>query len=516
MRHAKDGEWWVTDPQRALSNNSACYTEKPTMNSFMQEWISLYRSKSGERGIFNREAAVEKARSTGRRDPDHLFLCNPCLPGWVMVVSPEGSIPLSSVEIGDKIWSETGWTTVIDKWSSGIKDVFEYATPVGSVFCTQNHRLIQNGEKVEASYCRAIDKLALPGDDTAPESLPIVLRDYHSTEEVFDITVDNEPHTFWCNGFNVSNCSEIILRPCQMCNLSEVVVRAEDTPATLREKVELASVLGTMQATLTDFRYLRSIWQKNTIEEALLGVSLTGIYDNRITAGENPGKLRKLLGDLKQVSIDTNIQYAAKLGINQAAAITCVKPSGTVSQLCDCASGIHPRYSKYYIRRVRCDRKDPLCKFLVACGLSYEPDGTSEENWVFEFPMRAPEGGIVSADITAVRHLEMWKLYNEAWCEHKPSITVTVREDEWMHVGAWVYEHFNTVSGVSFLPHLDHIYRQAPYEECDKATYDRMVSKIPKTLDWSKLSEYESGDSTKASQTLACSGTSCELVDVVK
>ncbi|RMD78841.1 MAG: ribonucleoside-triphosphate reductase [Lentisphaerae bacterium] len=388
MRHAKSGEWWKTDPQRALANNSACYTEKPGMDTFMREWLALYSSKSGERGIFNREAARYQAKRYDRRDPDHDFGTNPC--------------------------------------------------------------------------------------------------------------------------------SEIILRSCQFCNLSEVVVRSDDTLESLMRKVRLATILGTMQATLTNFRYLRDIWRQNTQEEALLGVSLTGIMDNALMAGRKGEEtLREHLRLLRQEAVETNKEWASRLGINPSAAITCVKPSGTVSQLVDCASGIHPRYSRYYYRRVRADRKDPLAQLMIASNFPYEEDLMKpEHNVIFTFPVKAPENAILRDEISALDQLRLWKIYQDEWCEHKPSITVYVREHEWMEVGAWVYQNFDQISGIAFLPYSDHAYRQAPYEECREEDYMALLEKMPKDMDWMRLREFELEDNTTGTQELACVAGACELVDI--
>ena len=385
MRHAKAGRWWESNVQRALANNSACYTEKPDTGIFMEEWKSLYESKSGERGIFNREAAKNQASKNGRRDPDHDFGTNPC--------------------------------------------------------------------------------------------------------------------------------SEIILRDREFCNLSEVVVRENDTEETLLEKVRLATIIGTWQSTLTNFKYLNRKWGENCEEERLLGVSMTGIMDNELTNGKK-GDLPVLLKRLRQKAIDTNKEWAKKIGIPISAAITCVKPSGTVSQLTNSASGIHARHNPYYIRTVRADKKDPLAKMMYDAGFPCEDDVTKPDHtWVFSFPVKGPAKGVYRKDMTAVDQLEVWKVYQENWCEHKPSITVSVHEKEWMEVGAWVFGNFDMMSGVSFLPFADHTYRQAPYLDCSKLEYDELVKKMPKA-DWTKLAEYESGDMTTSSQELACSADGCEIVDL--
>ena len=397
MRKAKSGQWWLDNTQRALSNNSVVYTEKPDVNIFLKEWMALIESKSGERGIFNRVAAKKQVEKLGdRRDNNYNFGTNPC--------------------------------------------------------------------------------------------------------------------------------SEIILRDKEFCNLTEVVVRPKDDPKGLKEKVRLATILGTWQATLTNFRYLSKEWKSNCDEEALLGVSLTGIMDNEFTSGSYDKKkevqaildqLPTLLTMLKEICIDTNKKVAKQLGIKPSAAITCVKPSGTVSQLVDAASGIHARHSKHYIRTVRGDKKDPLCQFLVEKGIPHESDVTKPEHtWVFSFPIKTADNAICRNDKSAIEQLEFWKLYQESWCEHKPSVTITVKEDEWIEVGAWVYKHFDMISGISFLPYSDHSYKQAPYQECDEEEYNAMVAKMPTDIDWNELSKYEVEDNTRGSQEYACTGDKCEVVDI--
>ena len=386
MRHAKSGQWWDTAAHRALANNSVSYTEKPDIETFMREWTALVESKSGERGIFNREASKKQAEKYGRRDSNYEFGTNPC--------------------------------------------------------------------------------------------------------------------------------SEIILRPYQFCNLTEVVVRATDTFKDLERKVKVATILGTIQSSYTKFPYLRKVWQRNTEEERLLGVSLTGIMDNPLMTAVN-SNLEKLLDDLRNVALATNHEYADLLDIPQSAAITCVKPSGTVSQLVDSASGIHARHSPYYIRTVRGDNKDPLTQFMIDNGVPNEPCVfKGDTTTVFSFPVKSPENAITRNDMTAIEQLETWLTYQRHWCEHKPSVTISVRDDEWLDVGAFVYKHFDEMSGVSFLPHSDHTYQQAPYQDCSKEEYEDLLKTMPKKIDWNKLSEYEQEDNTKSSQTFACSGDVCEVVDI--
>ena len=386
MRYAKSGQWWETAAHRALANNSVSYTEKPDMETFMREWQSLVESKSGERGVYNRQAAKNQAKKFGRRDPDYEFGTNPC--------------------------------------------------------------------------------------------------------------------------------SEIILRPYQFCNLTEVVVRATDTLEDLERKIRLATILGTIQSTYTKFPYLRKVWSTNTEEERLLGVSLTGIMDNPLMTLSNKG-LEKTLEHLRGIAVSTNAEWADRLGIPVAAAITCVKPSGTVSQLVDSASGIHARHSAYYIRTVRGDNKDPLTQFMSDQGIPSEPCVMKPETTtVFSFPVASPVKSVTRNDMTAIEQLEMWLMYQRHFCEHKPSVTISVREEEWMEVGAFVYKYFDEMSGVSFLPHSEHTYQQAPYQEVDKDTYKMVLQTMPERIDWAGLSEYEKDDNTIAMQTMACSGDVCEIVDI--
>ena len=314
--------------------------------------------------------------------------------------------------------------------------------------------------------------------------------------------------------FGTNPCSEIILRPYQFCNLTEVVVRATDNIEDLERKVKLATILGTIQSTYTKFPYLRKVWQNNTEEERLLGVSLTGIMDNPLMTLANAG-LEKTLAHLRNVAVDTNAEWAARLDVPPSAAITCVKPSGTVSQLVDSASGIHARHSRYYIRTVRGDNKDPLTQFMIEQGIPSEPDVMKPDaTTVFSFPVKAPAGAVVTEDMTAIDQLELWLAYQRNWCEHKPSVTINVRKDEWFEVGAFVYKHFDEMSGVSFLPYNEHTYQQAPYQEVGKSDYEELLSLMPEAIDWSKLSEYEKEDTTKSSQTFACTGEVCEMVDL--
>ena len=392
MRHAKSGQWWENNPQRALANNSVNYKEKPDIGTFMREWLSLYDSKSGERGIYNSMSARRQVES------------------------------------------------------------------------------LNNEEEIRRE----------PRDD-----------------------------------FGTNPCSEIILRSREFCNLSEVVVRGRDTAESLRKKVRIATILGTFQSTLTSFKYLSREWKRNCDEERLLGVSLTGIMDNSITNGKK-GNLEQLLEDLKQEAVVTNKEFADKLDIPQSAAITCVKPSGTVSQLVDSASGIHARHNPYYIRTVRADNKDPLCAFMKDAGFPNEADVMKPQHTtVFSFPMQSPKNAVFRQDMTAKEQLELWQKYQTHWCEHKPSVTISVKEHEWMEVGNWVWENFDSISGISFLPFSEHTYRQAPYQDCTKEEYEEALKEMPKNVDWSQLSKYEEQDFTAGAQELACAADGgCEVVDI--
>ena len=382
MAHAKAGNWWDGQGQRALANNSATYEETPAIGQFMREWTSIYESHSGERGIFNREASQKQAAKNGRRDATYEFGTNPC--------------------------------------------------------------------------------------------------------------------------------SEIILRPYQFCNLSSCIIRSTDTEADILNKVRLATILGTFQASLTNFPYLRKIWQKNTEEEALLGVSMTGILDNHLLNDPDDEKLPGLLEKLRDAAVNTNAEFAAAIGINQSVAVTAIKPEGTVSQLCSTASGIHPQHSQYYIRRVRADNKDPLTQFMLKSGFIGEPCVMKPESTtVFSFPVAVAEGALLREDLTAVEHLRLWLIYQRHYCEHKPSVTISVLENEWMEVGAWVYKHFDEVTGVSFLPMDGGTYRQAPYEECTEEDYKKLLDQQPTGIDWDNFQEYD--DNVEGAQMLSCTAGGCTI-----
>ena len=386
MRAAKSGQWWIDNNQRSLANNSAAYTEKPDIGIFMDEWKSLYDSKSGERGIFNRQAAQKQAEATGRRDPNFEFGVNPC--------------------------------------------------------------------------------------------------------------------------------AEILLRSKQCCNLSEVVVRENDTKENIIRKAKLASILGTFQSTLDSYRYVSKAWEANNKEERLLGVSLTGIMDNKFMSKVCP-ETEEFLSNLKNHVIDTNKLYANKLGIEQSTSDTCIKPSGTVSQLVNSASGAHTRHSQYYFRTVRADNKDPLCQLMKELGFPWEPCAMKPNSVsVFTFPQKSPDNCLTRNDLSAIEHLKIWLMYKKYWAEHTISVTITVKEHEWLEVASFVYANFDDISGISFLPHSDHVYKQAPYQECTEEEYYKLKEIIPENVDWSQLAKYEESDHTAGTQTYACTGNSCEIVDL--
>lgn len=382
MQKAKNGQWWETNPYRSLANNSVAYTETPDLDIFMGEWLSLYESKSGERGIFNRQAVTKKIEKSGKRDPNHEFGTNPC--------------------------------------------------------------------------------------------------------------------------------SEITLRDRQMCNLSQVTVRSNDDLKSLINKIRTATILGTIQSTMTHFNHISKAWKENCEDERLLGVGMTGIMDNPIL--NRPTKeLAEVLTRLKEEAVETNKVWAEKLGVKPSAAVTTIKPAGNSSQLTDTASGLHPRYAKYYIRTVRMSKLDPLANMMIDYGVPCEDDIINPQSTgIFSFPIESPKGSLLRNKLSAIEHLELWKFYQDYYTEHKPSITCSIRKNEWIHVSAWVYDHFDEISGVSFLPYSDHIYKQAPYQECSEEEYKEAASKMPEKIDWSLLSKYEKDDMTTGAQELACVGNSCE------
>lgn len=389
MRNAKSGQWWLEHPEFALANNSVAYTEKPDVGIFLEEWKALYQSRSGERGIFNRQGVHKKAKKLGKRDPELIIGTNPC--------------------------------------------------------------------------------------------------------------------------------GEISLRSSGFCNLTECVIRPDDDIEVLKSKVELATILGTIQSTFTNFRYLRPIWKKNAEEERLLGVSMTGIFDHPVLNGRQPPDdgtgLSDLLDDLREHAVNVNKEWAEKLGINASGACTTVKPAGTTSSKSNTASGIHPRHSEFYIRTVRQDNKDPLTQFLKDAGVPWEPCVMRPESTtVFSFPIKSPEGAVTRDNLTALEHLDLWMTYNKHWSEHQVSVTVNVREEEWVSVAGWVYDNFDDITGVSFLPFDTGTYKQAPYQTCTEEEYNEMLARMPESLNWDALSLYEREDGTTGIRELACTGGACEIV----
>jgi ribonucleotide reductase alpha subunit len=710
MRDAKSGEWWVLEPQRRIANNSVAYTEQPEVGQYMEEWMSLYASKSGERGIFNREAARIQAMKNERRkgnlsngiEPRAIdFGTNPCVSGDTPILTSHGYYEISDlVDQPVQIWNGEQWSSVVpfstgmnetvivtfsdgtslhctpyhmflvwDGWSRGGNErrvcaedlrpgdkLTKYDMPFvnegsdpnidgysqGFYAGDGNHglnhswlyepkyscaaRLVgdikKDGDrlrkrwthgpmldrrfvpvKATSAYClewlaglldsdgtvtkdkqgsgfqiTSIDKTFLlhtqlmltrlgirakvvRGHESREKDMPggtyycqktwrlligntdsayliskglqlsrlehdgqIPQRDARQFVRVISV-YDAGPHETFCftdslanrgtfNGIVTGNCGEIILRPKQFCNLSTVVVRPDDNPDTLEEKVRLATILGTWQSTLTKFRYLTKKWQDNCEEERLLGVSMTGIMANPLLNGRSAsglGGTANLLLRLKEVAISTNKEWAERLGIPQSAAVTCIKPEGTSSQLVNTPSGMHTAFSKYYIRTVRQDAKDPLTQMMIDQGVPYEIDVMNKENVVFSFPAESPEGSVLRNDMSALEQLEHWKVFHDNWCEHNPSITVYVREKEWPSVGAWVWDNFDSAGGLAFLPHTDHTYKQAPYQEITKEKYQEVLAAMPE-IDWSGLSKYESEDNTNNTRELACSAGICDII----
>ena len=697
MRDAKSGNWFEQNAHRGLANNSVAYTEKPSAEIFLDEWTSLVKSGSGERGIFNRVAAGKQAAKWGRRDVNLNYGTNPCcFTGDMELLTDQGYQAFKNLVNRDnfKIVSSDGAAEGGKVWSSGVKETVQlcFRSDRNPIICTPDHVFqLNDGSECEAKDLKgkrlkvfvgegkrsysdddilagfilgdgALNRLNSPAhkglevffekkdkdvadifgvpietwyskrarqvaldyelpaavigqrgfpnldlrllkglysangcvikghrvalksiDKKQIEEVQFALKTYdikayittnkpkkvkfkngeylckesydlnistldgivsfaknvgfvqsHKTEELHDLITKKSPHVsavkeageqevfdftepknHWgvVEGMVVHN-SEIILRDKQLCNLTEVVIRSTDSLEDLSEKVEIATILGTFQATLNKFGFVSNKWTENTAEEALLGVSFTGIMDHKVMSGSKSIiVLEGWLKILQKNARNINETWAETLGINPSAAITCVKPSGTVSQLCDTASGIHTRHNQHYIRTVRVDKKDPLYQFMIDQGLptedeQYRPDSTA----VVSFPIKAPEGSVVRTDQTALEALDLWLIYQREWCEHKPSVTITVKDHEWLAVGAWVYEHFDEVSGISFLPHIDHTYVQAPYQDLTPDEYDDWIKKHPiPNIDWDKLSEYEKEDNTVTMQTLACVGGSCEI-----
>ena len=698
MRHCKSGSWWEGNVQRALANNSAVYNSKPDIGQFMEEWLSLYRSGSGERGLFNRYVAKKYVSELPNRDSNHKFGVNPCcVTGDCPILTDEGYIEIANV-VGREvnIWNGEEFTSVTP-FHAGSADVYRVSFSDGTYLdCTANHKFVlSGGEFVEASGLSIGDKLEkfpmpvvggfeTPGVDAYSQGfysgdgntglefswvyepkypcldrlvgqsggsgkygrkiwkhgkmldktyVPInatvqykldwlaglldadgtVTRDENgnglqvtsvdleflrktrlmlttlgvrakvvsgtksglrpmpdgrggckdypcqttwrlligntdtchlvsigikfnrlsahgnppqrdarqfvkvaSIEHVAfntDVYCFTEPkkHTGTFNGI-VTGQSEIILRPAEFCNLSSVQIAPDDTPETLKKKVKIATILGTLQSSLTNFRYLRKIWKKNCEEERLLGVSMSGICDSEMMSDPYSRSLKELLADLREYTREVNADWATKIGINPSVSITCVKPEGTTGQLADRASGIHPRYSQYYIRTVRADKKDPLAIMMKDAGFPVEDDVTKPDStYVFSFPMKSPEGSKMRDDMTAIDQLELWLTYKKYWADHTVSCTIYVREHEWVDVAAWVYKHFDHISGLSFLPHSNHVYKQAPYTECTKEEYEAALAKMPASIDWDALALYEKSDETTGVQEFSCAGNSCEL-----
>ena len=499
MREYKKGQFWLTHAHRSLANISTAYTEEPNTLVFLEEMKSLIESQAGERGIVNVQNFVDKD-----------IRYNPCQPKDALVYEQtKGLITFGELNVNDYIWSKEGWTRVLNKWSTGIKEVYEYKTNSSRFLGTKNHKVLQNGEKIEVQYATHIDCSSSPENTVIDTTEEILETNFISKQEVFDITVDNESHTYWTEGCNVSNCGERGLRPNQLCNLTEVVVSKGITKAQLHKRVQLATLLGTIQASLTDFNknVLRPRWKEITEEEALLGVSLTGIANKKW----NPTELIELRTQTKY----DNKYFAKELGINEAKGITCCKPSGTVSQLVGCSSGIHSDYAKYYIRRIRVAKIDPICKLLVDQGVPFSPEvGQNLDNatsYVFEFPIEG-KALVVRENETALAQLERWKLFKLYWCDDRgnPSCTVYVKEEEWIPVINWVKTNWDIVGGLSFLPYDNGVYQLAPYEEITKEVFDNKVKTFPE-VDFTKLSNYEQTDNTTGAKEYSCLAGNCEL-----
>lgn len=629
MRHAKSGAWWETQGQRALANNSACYTEKPDVGIFMQEWLALYESKSGERGIFNREAAKNVAKKNGRRDTNYDFGTNPCcFVGHTQIAVADGRNSVSIAQLAKEsqgknvfqVYSARASNTIGDTgkfstWKTEIKSAIAKCTGTKPVFlvtlsngdtfeATDDHPLAtQDGTYVQVkdspgvplkgffsvkdkyrrinslsdaqayqhrliwehhngpiptgfeidhqlnnnndSLCNlqvlpCVDHLAKTAEEhkgVAPTlaerivvepsphehltaSVYVVSIESRGEKQIFDLQVEDnqnffiitrsfDGHAETSRGILVHN-SEIILRPYQFCNLTEIIVRASDTMEDLKRKARIATILGSFQSTLTHFPYLRKIWRDNTEAERLLGVSMTGILDNTLLNNPEDADLPARLEELKASCVLWNDKFANALGIQSSVAITAVKPSGTVSQLTDTASGIHARHAAYYYRRVRSDIKDPLTQVMIDAGVPNEPDVMKPGSTViFTFPKKAPEGSVLRYDLAAIKHLKLWLVYQRHYCEHKPSVTISVAEHEWPSVGAFVWDHFDEMSGVSFLPFDGGSYKQAPYEDCTREQYEAMLAIMPESIDWDAL--IENTDNVEGVQTLACTAGGCEI-----
>lgn len=706
MRKAKSGNWHDVFPWRSRANNSAVYYERPAMGTFMREWDALYESKSGERGIYNLGGTRARIAKYGRRDVEQIQALNPCQPAWATLLTPHGLSNVGRVQVGDDVWTENGWASLVGKRATGRKLVYRYRTTAAVFYGTDDHRVVSDGAKLAAQDADSIDVLAGPaprgndfdaeaivaglliGDGTVhrasndlvllnvgakdqdyldsevapligrerrgigpyvyevtlafdPKWLPrtydrrvpddyfygsaltlrsflrglysangsvvrkrvtlkssswqlveqvqimlsaIGIRSYFTINEpheivftngaylcrrsfdvnigadadkfascigflqrdkrsrlaaaaqkrsgnpkgtfdivavepvgeheVYDLTVEHDAHTYWTGGCNVSNCGEIPLRDRGLCNLSSVTVRPTDTAESLAVKVETAAVLGTIQSTFTNFRYLSSAWRQNAEEERLLGVSLCGVFDNPLTyadgAQHNGGGLAGLLIGLRERAVATNREWSAWLGVGASTAVTTLKPEGNSGELRLSASGIHPRFGRYYLRRVEQSVYDPLTQLMVDAGFPHEPKVHDPRTLIFSFPLTSPPHAVTRADINPVSHMEVWKAYQEHWAEHQVSCTVQVKEHEWLKTGAWVYENFDSVSGLSFLPYSDHAYKQAPYEELTREEYDVALAKMPQQPKWDALPRYEKRDFTSDVGEPACTGAGCE------
>lgn len=519
MAHAKSGAWWERNGQRALANNSAVYYEKPSATRFMREWLTLAESGSGERGIYNLGASRKHAERFGRNG-DLLEGTNPCVTADTTVKTSEGYFTVAQLvgrQFEAVIDGVSYETTEAGFFSTGVKPVFTLRTKQGHLLdLTEDHRVMTMRGWIPAGQLVEGDLLRLTTD--SPEQ-DLIWSAFGSLtpkgeEEVFDVQVPGI-NAFDANGLYVHNCGEISLRDAQFCNLTEVVIRGEDSVDDVKRKVRLASIMGTWQASLTDLPYLRGIWKKNIEEEALLGVSLTGIYSNAKFNNPDDEGLPKRLAGLRKVARDTNAEEADKIGIARSAAISCTKPSGTVGQLAGVSSGIHPWYASYFIRRVRGAKMDPISRLMIDSGVPHEDDVMNDQNVVFSFPMAAPKGAVYTKDITAIDHLRLYLVYREHWAEHTVSITVNVKDDEWPQVGAFVYENFDRITGVSFLPAGDgHTYQQAPYEEISKEEYEALAEASPKEVRFADLAFYETEDGTTGNQALACTAGGCDTVDL--
>lgn len=523
MAKAKSGNWYEGFGHRALANNSVAYHEKPGVAQFLREWRNLVESQSGERGIFNIEGVRKHTDAMGLgRDASLIQGTNPCVTGDTTVNTIDGYKTVREL-VGKKtmvVLDGRAYHTTIDGFfSTGVKPVYILRSKQGhSLRLTIDHKIMTRRGWVEAGDLVEGDDIRLSiedGQDIRYTRFASLTAD--GEEEVFDVQVPGI-NAFDANGLYVHNCGEIALRDMGLCNLSEVVVRAEDTVEVVANKIRLATIVGTWQSSLTQFPYLRGEWRANAEEERLLGVSLTGIYGNTRFNNPNDEGLAKRLERLRDHAVKVNREEAAKMGINPSVAITTLKPSGTASQLLGVSSGIHPWHSETYIRSVRGANHDPLTRLMIDAGVPHEPDVMKpDENTVFYFPIAAPKGAVTRADITALDHLNLYAIYRKHWAHHQVSITVSVADDEWVDVGAWVYSHWDDVAGISFLPKFEDstTYKQLPYQTCTREEYEAMVAASPESVRFADLVFYENTDGTTGTQTLACTASGCETVDLV-